>query len=338
MPTRRRLVVLGLLAAGIAVAWATTQRGDDAEPGQAAAAAAPEAGTTTAETKPLASIGSLRERLERLPEVAPGDLQGTLDLGGNGCSRQALDLGTLARTATPRDVCAAAGAKFGVRLRDLRRNPAKLGVIDTAGNFAENVAVPEGWDWWGLTADGLVFCDGRDVGRLRRFGGGTEPLPSCPLTRAPEGLLFASADRRQLVDVSGRRVVGLRESLPSFATVRTFGDGLLAVDADLYRAGRLVASYDLVDAVLLGASGKGDVALVSDVARAHLAVMARDGTRRQIEPALASRGGAFAPDGEHLLVQRDGDLLILLDAATLQPLARVDLQPEAELLDWRPAP
>ena len=338
MLTRRRLVVLGLLAAGVAVAWVSTQRGDDAAPGRAAVAAAPDPGTTTAEVKALASIGSLSERLDRLPPIAPGDLEGIIDLGGNGCSRQAIQLGTLARTATPRDVCAAEGAAFGVRLRDLRRNPAKLGIIDTDGNFAENVAVPEGWDWWGLTREGLVFCKGRDLGRLRQFGGGSEPLPSCPITRAPEGLLFVNADRRQLVDASGGRVVGLRKQLPSFASVRAFGDGLLAVDADLYRAGRLIASYDLVDAVLLGASGNGDIALVSDVARAHLAVMTRDGTRRAIDPALASLGGAFSPDGEHLLVQRDSDLLIELDAETLRPLARVELEPEAELLDWRPTP
>ena len=78
--------------------------------------------------------------------------------------------------------------------------------------------------------------------------------------------------------------------------------------------------------------------LVSDVARAHLAVMTRDGTRRSIDPALASRGGAFSPDGRHLLLQRDSDLLIEMDAATLRPLARVVLDPEAELLDWRPVP
>ena len=338
MPRRRRLVVLGLLAAGIAVAWATAQRGDNSEHGHAAAAAAPKPGTTTTEVRALAGIGSLRDRLERLPAVAPGDLEGTIDLGGNGCSRQALNLGTLERTATRRDVCAAEGAKFGVRLRDLRRNPTTLGVIDTDGNFAENVTVPPGWDWWGLTSDGLVFCKGRDGGRLRQFGGGSRPLPSCPLTRATQSLLFATADRRQIVDENGRRIVTLRKPLPSFASVQTFGDGVLAVDADLYRAGRLIASYDLVDGVMLGASRSGDVALVSDVARAHLAVMTRDGTRRSIDPALASRGGAFSPDGRHLLLQRDSDLLIEMDAATLRPLARVDLDPEAELLDWRPVP
>ncbi len=336
MLTRRRLVVLGLVAAGIAAGWAATSRTGDGASDQAGAAATPTAGATTAEVQPLAGIGSLRDRLERLPPLAPGDLEGRVDLGGNGCSRQALNLGTLDRTATRRDVCAAEGAEFGVRLRDLRRNPAKLGVIDTDGNFAEDVTVPAGWDWWGLTADGLVFCKGRDQGRLRKFGGGTEPLPSCPLTRAPQGLLFAAENRRRLVDGAGRVVVTLRRPLPGFASVRTFGDGLLAVDSDLYREGRLIATYALADAVVLAASRSGDVALVSDAARAHLAVVARDGERRAIDPALASRGGTFSPDGRHLLLQRDADLLIALDAATLRPLARVDLDPEAELLDWRP--
>ncbi len=41
MPTRRRLVVLGLPAPGIAVAWASTQRDDDTAPDQAAEAATP---------------------------------------------------------------------------------------------------------------------------------------------------------------------------------------------------------------------------------------------------------------------------------------------------------
>jgi hypothetical protein len=334
MVARRRIVVLGLLVTGVAVGWASTLRYEDGAPDQAAAGPAT---TATTESAPLASIGSFRDRLERLPPVAPGDLEGVLDLGGDGCARDRLDLGALVRTATPRDVCAAEGARFGVRLRDLRRNPGTLGVIDTDGNFVENVPVPQGWDWWGLTAAGIIFCDGDERGRLRAFRGGTTPLSSCPLTVGPSGLLFASADRRAIVDGDGRRVVSLRRRLPGFARVQTFGDGLIAVDADLYRAGRLVVSLDLTDGVVLGASRTGDVTLVSDAARAHLAVMLRDGTRRAIDPSLASRGGALSPDGRHLLLEHDDRLLLDLDVATLRPLARIDLDPRAQLLDWRPA-
>ena len=235
MVTRRRIVVLGLLAVGVAVGWASTLRDDGGAPDQAAAAAPTTTAATTA-AAPLAGVGSLRDRLERLPALAPGDLEGILDLGGDGCARERLDLGTLVRTATPRDVCAAEGAKFGVRLRDLRRNPTTLGVIDLDGNFAENVPVPQGWDWWGLTAAGIVFCNGDERGRLRAFGGGTTSLSSCPLTVGPDGLLFAErrppGDRRR---ARADRIVSLRRRLPGFARVRTFGDGLIAVDADLYR-------------------------------------------------------------------------------------------------------
>jgi hypothetical protein len=332
---RRRMVVLGLLAVGIAVAWASTLRHDDGAGNQAAAVPGTAAVPSAAVTAPLPSIGSLRERLDRLPPIAPGDLEGVVDLGGEGCSQQRLDLGTLVRTATSRDVCAAPGARFGVRLRDVRRGPPTLAVLDIDGNFSEYISVPGGWEWWGLTKEGIVFCDRRQ-GRLRRFGGGTTRLPSCPIAQGPSGPLFAAAGRRRLIDAAGRSVVSLRRPLESFARVRLFGDSLISVEADLYRAGRLVASYDLTDAIVLGASRNGDVALVSDAARAHLAVMARDGTRRAIDPVLASRGGAFSPDGRHLLVQRDLGLVLELDAATLRPLARLELDPRAELLDWRP--
>ena len=337
MVARRRIVVLGLLAAGVAAGWASTLRDDDGAPDQAAAAGPTTTGTTT-DAAPLASVGSFRDRLERLPAVAPGDLEGVLDLGGDGCARERLDLGTLVRTATPRDVCAAEGAKFGVRLRDLRRNPRTLGVIDTDGNFSENVPVPQGWDWWGLTAAGIVFCDGDARGRLRAFGGGTTQLSSCPLTVGASGLLFASADKKS---DRRRRRPPRRVAPPSPARLRTGADVRRRPDRGrrrpVPRRSPRSSSLDLTDGVVLGASRSGDVTLVSDAARAHLAVMLRDGTRRSIDPTLASRGGALSPDGRHLLLQHDDRLLLDLDAATLQPLARIDLDPRAELLDWRPA-
>jgi hypothetical protein len=52
-------------------------------------------------------------------------------------------------------------------------------------------------------------------------------------------------------------------------------------------------------------------------------------------------GGTLAtlePDGTRLLVQYDEDLLVVLDAATLPPLARLPLDIDAALVDWRPAP
>lgn len=340
---RRRIALLALLAAGLAVAGAAVARqGADTVSGLASPAtedATTDAGEAVT-TAPLAKLGSIRDRLERLPPIAPGDLEGTLALGGNGCSQQTLELGTLVHSATRREICIAPGGQFGVRLRDLRRNPRDLTIVNAAGRFSERVAVPDGWDWWGITTDGLVFCDtregGRDQpGRLRVFGGGTRDLPSCPLTLGADGLLFVGPGGRSLVDAGGDRLVALRSRLASFAQVRTLGDRLTVVDGDLYRDGRFVRALNLAGGLLLGASRDGDVALLSDASGTQLTVLAGD-ARRDIDPALAGSGGAVAPDGTRLLVQRDESLLVELDVATLRPVAQIALDPPGQLFDWRP--
>src|SRR5262245_12093282 len=195
-----RVVLAGLAAAAVSVGGPIATRagplgGRDASPPDDAATPTTTPDGTTAPTTSLPALGTLSDRLARLPEVAPGDLAGVLDLGGSGCEQVTFDLASLESTDTPRDVCAAPGAKYGIRLRDLRRNPDELGVVDLEGRPAETVPVPAGWDWWGLARDGIVFCKGSDgPGRLRRFGGRTVPLPSCPVTQARDGLLFLSRD------------------------------------------------------------------------------------------------------------------------------------------------
>src|SRR5262249_7830297 len=155
----------------------------------------------------LAALGTLSDRVARLRELAPGELSGVLDLGGNGCSQQTVDLGTLARSTTPRDICAVPGGQFGIRLRDVRRSPRALGVVDLDGRLTETIAIPNGWDWWGVARQGIVMCHEQDgLGRLRRFGGATTPLPSCPLTQDRARLLFAGAGRRTIVDEAGNRI------------------------------------------------------------------------------------------------------------------------------------
>jgi hypothetical protein len=183
-----------------------------------------------------------------------------------------------------------------------------------------------------------VFCKGGESGqgRLRLFGGATTRLPSCPLTEGLDGLLFAGADQKSVIDERGRRIAALTEPLPRFPTVRQFGDGLLAIDADLYRDGRRIASFGDPDLAVLGASHDGKVALLSDTTGRMFVY--RDGVRHAIDAALATRGGVVAPDGRRLLLQRDNLVLLELDAATLRPLARLQLGTRSELLDWRPAP
>jgi hypothetical protein len=339
-----RVVLAGLAAVAVVVGGSIATRDGPlgsrgASPPDDAAASATTSDGAPAPTTSLPALGTLSDRLARLPEVGPGELEGLLDFGGSGCEQVTLDLGTLDVTGTQRDVCAVAGAKFGVRLRDVRRNPDELGVVDLEGRPAETVPVPAGWDWWGVARDGVVFCKGSDgAGRLRRFGGGSTPLPSCPLTQARDGLVFLGRDRRSIVDQAGRRLAAQRDRISRFASVRPFGDGLLAIDTDLYGPdGRRLASFDAPDGSVVGASRDGRVVLVAEAAGTRLIVY-RDGTPHDIDQALATRGGLVSPDGRHVLVQRDARLLVELDAVTLRPLGRLLLDRRGELLDWRSKP
>jgi hypothetical protein len=298
--------------------------------------------TTTAAPAPTtspAALGTLSDQLARLPQVAPGDLVGLLDFGGTGCEQVTLDLATFDVTGTPRDVCAVPGARFGVPIRDVRRTPNELGVVDLAGHLAETVPVPAGWDWWGVAREGLVFCKGSDgLGTLRRFGGGSTPLPSCPLTQARDGLVFLGRDRRSIVDAAGRRLAAQPHPISPFASVRPVGDGMLAIDTELFGPGgrRLAALHD-PNGVVMSASRDGRVVLVSEAAGPKL-FLYRDGRPHGIDQSLATRGGLVSPDGKRVLVQRDSRLLIELDATTLRPLGRLQLDRRGELLDWRSPP
>jgi hypothetical protein len=310
---------------------------DEADGGQAGTATTAGGGATTPPTS-LASLGTMSERLARLPALAPGELHGILDIGGNGCAQETLDLATLVRTQGRRDVCAVPGAGFGIRLRDVRRNPSRLGVVDLAGRPHGTIPVPEGWDWWGVARQGVVFCRGSDgVGRLRRFRGGSTPLPSCPLTQGRQGLLFRGPGKRSIVDEAGHRLAARAQPLSILTSVRTFGDGLLAIDTDLFRDGRRLASFPAADASLIGASRDGKVGLVGKAQATQLFVYREDG-RHAIDPSLAGRSGVVSPDGSRVVLQRDEQLLVVLDAATLRPLAQLRLERRGALLDWRDGP
>ena len=337
-----RVVLAGLAAAAVLVGGSIATRngpiggtdgaGDEAQ-------TSPD-GQVTAPTASLAGLGSLAERLARLPAVAPGELDGVLYIGGV-CPTAILDLATLETATPPGDVCAAPGARFGIRYGDLQGDNRELPVVDLDGKPVETVHAPDGWEYSGLAQQGILFCRGDDgaEGRLRRFRGGTTRLPSCPLTQTRAGLmLFPGGDGRSVIDERGRRVLALARPVQAGAGVRELGDGLLLVDHELYRDGRRIASYD-EGSYVTSASRDGQVALqwrikrLSDGSSEQLFVYYR-GEWHAIGLEVVG-GGVVAPDGRRILLQHDDNTMIEIDPATRRPLAR--LETDGFVLDWRSA-
>jgi len=333
-----RVVLAGLAAAAVLAGGSIATRngpiggtdgaGDEAQSASAARVTAP--------TASLAGLGSLADRLARLPAVAPGELAGVLYIGG--CPTATLDLATLETATPPGEVCAAPGARLGIRLSDLQGDNRELPVVDLNGQPVETVHVPDGWDYSGLAQQGIVFCrgDDRPEGRLRRFRGGTTRLPSCPLTQTRAGLmLYPGGDGRSVIDERGRRVAALaRPFQAGLSGVREVGDGLLAVDHELYRNGRRIASYD-EGSTVVAAGRDGKVALLwgPDGPTPQLFVYHR-GELHAIDLELVG-AGVVAPDGRRILLQFDDNTMIEIDAATRRPLAR--LETGGFVFDWRSA-
>ena len=338
---RRRwaLALIGplIVGAGLGAALVAGDGGDPPIAGSTVAAPAPTADVAT-------GLGTINDQLARLPALRPGDLEGVLDFAPDGCSTAAIDLATLERRAfdpgVP-DACGPPGSAYGVRLTDASPTgaPLALEVIDATGQALKRISVPAGWDLWGLATDGLVLCDAAGArGQLRRFTGGTERLPGCPLARSASNLVFAGKRRRSLIDADGRQLVALRAKLRVASRVRSFGDGLISVDDDLYGRGRHLARVVFPPSFVqvVAASRDGRVILVADETQGRLAVI-RDGVSHAIDPVLANVSGAVAPDGRRILLERSSSLLIELDAATLRPVARLGLDPPGDLVDWRPS-
>jgi hypothetical protein len=336
-----RVVLVGLAAAAAFVGGSLATRGGPvggrgAESGGTARSAT--AVGAPASTASLPSLGSFAEQLARLPPVAPGELVGVLDVFADDCSPDQIDLGTFERVSTETETCAAPGAKYGTRGID--DSDTRFEVIDLDGRAVETVAVPSGWFFSGSTRDGIVFCnDAATRARLRRFLGTTRRLPSCPLGRTRDGrLLFASADHRSVVDERGHRFATMAGHLPRVTEIRPIGDGLLAVNTELYRNGRRIASYGK-DVSILGASSDGSVALLRRNDSEALVVHHR-GVPHALSKDLAqvTASGVVAPDGRRILLQREGQAAIVLDAATRRPLARLEIVAGDFVFDWRPAP
>ncbi len=335
-----RVVLAGLAAAAVFVGGSVATRdgplGSKAESGETARSATADGAPPS--TASLPALGSIADQLARLPAVAPGELAGVLDVGAEDCSPDHVDLRTFERASTHADICAAPGAKFGIRYREVTDD--EVIVRDLHGRQADAVAVPSGWFFSGFTREGLVFCiddGGATRARLRRFLGTTTRLPSCPLGHTRDGrLLFASADSRSLIDERGHRIATMAK--PLHTDVRTIGGGgLLVVGNELYRNGRRITSYG-EGMSILGASGDGSVLLLQRDETGELVVNHR-GVPHVLSKDLTgvSGSGVVAPDGGRILIQRDRGAAIVIDAATRRPLARLEIVAGDFVFDWRPA-
>ncbi len=333
-------MLVGLAVAAVLVGGSLATRGGPL--GGRGAQRDERARTTTANQAPalsLPTLGSVSDQLARLPSVTPGELAGVLGVTARDCSPDQIDLGTLERLAAATDICAAPGAKFGIRDGEL--SDGQVDVVDLNGRPVETVPVPRGWFIYGLTRQGIALCDddGDAHGWLHRFLGSTVRLPSCPRGQTRDGrLLFVSADRRSLIDERGRRVLTVAGRLPRVPDIQPIGDRLLAVDTELYRDGRQIASYGKGGLSVLGASGDGSVALLQRDETGDLVVY-RGGVMHAVRKELTGDAGTgvVAPDGERILLQRDGGVSIVIDAATRRPLARLELRAGEYVYEWRPA-
>jgi hypothetical protein len=331
-----RVVLVALAAAGVLVAGTLATRHGPIGGGGGDAAHAASTAAATGRTTGLVGLGSLSDRLARLPEVRLGELHGTLLALDDACRSEQLALASLRATIPTEGVCAVPGAAFGISADGDAAPPGALQVLDLHGRPTELIRVPAGMPNIQIRRDGVVFCTPfQSTGRLRRFGGGTEMLPSCPLGPG-EPMLFPGPGRRSIVDRRGRRVAALRTQLTPSTLVRTIGDGVVAVDTAIYRGGRRLATFDEPGGIVLGASRDGRVAMIGNGTGLGL-VLYRDGVAHPLDTALATHIGTVSPDGSRLLVQHGGRQLIELDTATLRPLAQLHLTLDAELLDWLPA-
>jgi hypothetical protein len=328
-----RVVLVALAAAGVLVGGKLATRHGPVGGSSAGAAHAATTAAAAATSGP-AGLGSLSDRLARLPELRPGELHGTLvAVGLENCEWELLSLATLHARASATGVCAQPGALYGTQILTGGALPRDLRVLDLDGRQRRVIRVPKDLGAILLGRDGVVVCP-RSLrsGRLLRFGGGTEVLRGCPISVTP--LLFAGPDRRTIVDPRGRRIAALRTPLPLDALVSTIGDGVLAVGTSIYRGGRLLATFDEPGGIVLGASRDGRVALIGNGTGLGL-FLYRNGVARPIDTALATHVGTVSPDGSRLLVQHGDRQLIELDAATLRPLARIELATAPDgSLDW----
>ncbi len=317
--------------------------------------AKPDAPTTTsaptdATPRLVAAVGSLRERLGRLPLVEPGAFSGRIVRRLPACRWASTDLTSGVDTdVTPQGRCPLwlPGWRYAfvfsveqsanvpiVRSVDVFEGTRPTGHIDLPLQPTGGSA--------GTPRGRLALCLRGDRQETRLYRGATllETVRACKPVAFGEEFLFQDGARFR--DTDGRVVLDLGD--PD-AYVQPAVNGLVVVAArgevSVYRGQRRIRSFPLPAGVTAGAivdsdaseTGRTAVLRFHAVSAADIVVLhaATDEVgRTQIGTVLTAR---VAPDGRSLAAIVAG-VPVILDAATLAPVARLAIEPEAALVAW----
>jgi hypothetical protein len=292
-------------------------------------------GSTGASVRTLAPYAT---RLEALPAVRPGSLQGTLEVSDGRCHFTRVDLATMTTRALPAENRQCLQPDQAVR-SDVASNVIHIRAI--GGHPARTVHIPPGWWWSGETSDGLILCRSGGA-RLVLFAGGAQDLPSCPVAQIDGQLAFGTRHGRTVTDRAGRVLVALRHPLRD-AAVWQLSSGIVVVSyqggsADLYRNGALLRSLDLgrvnPECGVSDVSLDGRVVLAECGPDGQLAIF-RDGVGHPIRDELSSFDALLSPDGRELLITLTySPRAVILDTTTLAPKLRLTLPGDTQPTGW----
>ena len=323
---------------------------DTRRTGVAAEPSPPAATTAAAERDRVTAIGSLADRLERLPVVEPGTYAGRIHRRLAACRWLATDLATGAEEdLTPPGRCPLwlpgwryafmfsfeqSANALSVRAVDVFQGTRPAGRIELPHEPTGGAAgTPRGWFALCLRGD-------RPETRIYRGARLVRRVPACGPVAFGEEFLFQDGARFR--DAGGRVVLDLGDP-PVY--VQPAVNGLVVVVAQgtvaVYRGRRRIRSFPLPEGVPAAAvvdsdtSEQGEtVVLQFHAVSAADIVVFRAGTdavgRTQIGTVLRAR---VAPDGRSVAAVVAG-VPVVLDATTLAPGARLALEPEAALMAW----
>lgn len=305
---------------------------------------------TAATPDPAAAVGSLAERLDRLPLVQRGALDGRIHRRLPACRWQATDLGTgVESDLTPSGLCPLwlPGWRYAfVFAVEQSANAPIIRAVDVfrGARHEGRIELPEeptgGAAGTPLGRFALCLRGDAPETRVYRRARLVRRVPACGPVAFGEEFLFRDGARFR--DADGRVVLDFHD--PALY-VQPAVNGLVVVAARgrvaVYRGRHRIRSFPLPDGLAAANvvdsdasdAGRTVVLRFHAVSAADIAVF-RAGTdavgRTEIGTVLTAR---VSPDGRWLAAVIAG-VPVVLDAATLAPVARLQVEPESALVAW----